>query len=215
VWNDLNADGQQGPGEPGSAGVTVDLMAESGEIVGTTSTDSSGHYQFTGVIPWDGYQVNVHIPAGYRATMPHQGGPETDSTFGYDGTSDWFWPAEGSQELTIDAGLVQDGPGHVGDLVWNDLNSDGIREPGGPGMAAVEVRLLDTDYEVIATTQTDAQGGYGFDGLIAGKDYRLQVVFPTDYKLAHVELSTEPGQEPTFNADGFSRVVSVAGPAPD
>jgi len=217
VWNDLNADGQQNPGEPGMAGVAVDLISESGDTVGTTTTDASGHYQFTGVIPWDGYQVHVQIPIGYRATMPHQGTAEADSTFGYDGTSDWFWPEESSQELTIDAGLVQNGPGRIGDLVWNDLDSNGLQDPGESGVGGVEMRLLDTNYEVMESTATDAQGAYAFNGLIPGKSYRVQMMIPTDYKLAHVISSESQGQtpgmptpeEPTFDPQGFSRIVQV------
>ena len=46
VWLDLNSDGIQQPDEPaGSA--TVSLLSDAGNVVATTTTDATGHYQFT------------------------------------------------------------------------------------------------------------------------------------------------------------------------
>lgn len=71
----------------------------------------------------------------------------------------------------------------IGDSVFHDLNADGIRDSGEPGLASVEVRLyLDTNadgrlderdaYKQSATT--DSQGQYTFSGLAAG-DYLVRV----------------------------------------
>ena len=46
VWLDLNSDGVQQPDEP-AASATVSLLAVAGNVVATTTTDATGHYQFT------------------------------------------------------------------------------------------------------------------------------------------------------------------------
>ena len=45
VWEDLNHNGQQDPGEPGIAGATVSLQTVTGTL--TTVTDANGIYTFT------------------------------------------------------------------------------------------------------------------------------------------------------------------------
>ncbi len=46
VWADVNADGVQNPNEIGIEGVTVNIYDADKNIVGTTTTDSSGYYLF-------------------------------------------------------------------------------------------------------------------------------------------------------------------------
>jgi hypothetical protein len=47
VWLDKNANGVQDAGEAGIAGVTVKLLDSTGTVVGTTTTDANGNYQFS------------------------------------------------------------------------------------------------------------------------------------------------------------------------
>jgi len=59
----------------------------------------------------------------------------------------------------------------IGDYVWNDLNSNGIQDAGEPGVAGVPVTLSGTDVDgnaISASTTTDANGAYLFDGLPSG-----------------------------------------------
>jgi hypothetical protein len=57
--------------------------------------------------------------------------------------------------------------GTVGDLVWDDLDGDGARDAGEPGLGGVTVRLL-SGAAVVATTTTSSTGSYSFNGLKAG-----------------------------------------------
>ncbi|WP_378144583.1 SdrD B-like domain-containing protein [Cnuibacter sp. UC19_7] len=59
----------------------------------------------------------------------------------------------------------------IGDLVWNDLNSNGIQDAGEPGVAGVPVSLSGTDADgntITASTTTDANGAYTFGNLPSG-----------------------------------------------
>ena len=46
VWLDADRDGFQDPGEQGIEGVTLDLLAEDGTLLGTATTDATGAYLF-------------------------------------------------------------------------------------------------------------------------------------------------------------------------
>jgi hypothetical protein len=51
----------------------------------------------------------------------------------------------------------------VGDFVFEDLDQDGIQDANEPGIANVEVKLLDGhDNTVVETTFTDSDGQYAF-----------------------------------------------------
>lgn len=65
--------------------------------------------------------------------------------------------------------------GSIGDLVWNDLNGDGLYSTDEPGIGGVEVSLLQDNgggFVTLATTVTGADGKYEFAGLEAGS-YRV------------------------------------------
>ena len=75
VWNDLNGNGCQDANEPGLPGVRVDLYAGcgvSGTPIDTKTTDSSGHYLFSGLCSGQ-YSVSFTTPAGYARTVANVG----------------------------------------------------------------------------------------------------------------------------------------------
>jgi protocatechuate 3,4-dioxygenase beta subunit len=80
VWRDLDSDGVQDVGEPGVAGVTVELVDKDGNAVNDadgspvvpTTTDSSGHYLFSNLAPGD-YRVRFTLPSGNRFTTAAAG----------------------------------------------------------------------------------------------------------------------------------------------
>src|SRR5262245_46410188 len=83
VWEDLNADGTQDPGEPGLANVTVELRAASGSVSPpvTTKTDAQGAYHFDGVTSPG--SIRVIPPGGFAGTAAKVDGADesADSDF--------------------------------------------------------------------------------------------------------------------------------------
>ncbi len=74
VWLDANRNGVQDSGESGIAGVTVKLENAAGNnVLGTTTTDATGHYSFTGLAPGQ-YSVQFAAPSGYTFSSAQQGG---------------------------------------------------------------------------------------------------------------------------------------------
>jgi SdrD B-like domain len=73
VWNDLNRNGIQDSGEPGIAGVTVELYkCDKDILVASTVTDASGYYLFSGLEPGS-YYVKFYAPMGCFFTQKDQG----------------------------------------------------------------------------------------------------------------------------------------------
>jgi uncharacterized repeat protein (TIGR01451 family) len=83
VWHDLNKNGVQDPGEPGVAGVTVNLLDGAGTtILLTIPTDANGNYKFEGLTPGTPYIVEFlpsSLPAGYQFTTQGGGGATSDA----------------------------------------------------------------------------------------------------------------------------------------
>ncbi len=106
VWNDLNGNGVQDSGEPGLAGVVLNLSGTDGlgnPVTATATTDGTGYYQFTQA-PGT-YTVSVAAPVGYAATVTGQGTAGTDSNVNPSGTTPVAL-ASGGSDQTIDFGFV-------------------------------------------------------------------------------------------------------------
>ena len=70
--------------------------------------------------------------------------------------------------------------GHVAGFVFNDLNGDGTRNPGEPGLAAARVDLLLPDNTLVSSVTTSADGAFTFRNVTSGS-YRLQETDPPGY----------------------------------
>ncbi|MBL8474054.1 MAG: carboxypeptidase regulatory-like domain-containing protein, partial [Rhodocyclaceae bacterium] len=187
VWHDLNANGVQDAGESGMSGVTVKLLDSAGTLLATTTTDSSGHYLFSGLDGGD-YKVQVAAPSGYTAAPKDQGGDDsTDSDIDAGGTTAVVSLTGGTDNLSVDAGLYQ--KASIGDRVWQDTNGNGIQDAGEAGVSGVTVKLLNAGGSVVATTSTNASGNYLFSGLTPG-DYAIQVVAPAGMSISAKDQGT-------------------------
>src|SRR3972149_6270862 len=65
----------------------------------------------------------------------------------------------------------------IGDLVWEDVDADGVQDPGEEGMGGVTVRLFDDAGTEVASTVTDDDGAYSFLNLRYG-EYHVEVDLP-------------------------------------
>ncbi len=181
VWEDMNRNGVQETGEPGVAGVTVNLKDGTGATVGTDTTDANGLYLFENLVPGD-YSVEVIKPAGYEFTLQDQGSDDyVDSDVNGSGAMIVTTLAPGENDLTWDAGIYR--PASLGNYVWEDLNLNGIQDTGEAGVAGVTVNLKDGTGAIVRTTTTDSNGLYLFENLVPG-DYSVEVIKPANYAVS-------------------------------
>jgi uncharacterized repeat protein (TIGR01451 family) len=199
VFNDANNDGILDNGETGIANVPVALLDSNGNVVASTTTDGTGHYQFTNLLPGT-YSVRITPPAGFVSSTGTNGSASGPFEPGVSGTQDnqdhgttsgaFIVTAPitlgaagsaqnpdngGTANLRQDFGLFQ--TLSIGNFVWNDANNDGLVGNGETGLSGVTVNLRDQNGNLVATTTTNAQGGYLFTDLTPGQ-YRVEVVTP-------------------------------------
>lgn len=197
VWNDLDQDGIQDPGEPGISGVTVTLYDCIGSPMETTVTDAGGNYYFSG-FNHGSYQIGFESPDGFAFSPQYQGGDAA-----VDSDVD---PGSGLTECTyfdisaidndLDAGLFVPDGGEVtiGDRVWYDADRDGIQDQGEPGMSMVPVTLYECDGYPVATTWTDNNGFYLFQNVDQG-EYYVGFDCPHGFEISPMGEGTDPSRD--------------------
>ena len=99
----------------------------------------------------------------------------------------------------------------LGDFVWRDLNADGLQDAGEPGIEGVTVNLLDPNngFSVLETTTTDADGLYGFSGLMPG-DYTVEFVKPADHVFSPKDAGDDALDSDADTATGRTDAVTLA-----
>ncbi len=183
VWHDLNANGVQDDGEPGIAGVAVNLLDAGGAVIDTTTTDGDGLYGFTGLVPGT-YSVQFATPTGYAATAANIASVDgdagdSDSVGGFTGA---YTLVGGETNDTIDAGFLLSS-GSIRGTKYHDLTGNGLTGDD-TGLGGVTIYLDAnnngslTDGEIFTTTAAD--GSYAFNGLAPGT-YIVREVVGTDW----------------------------------
>jgi large repetitive protein len=189
VWLDSDKDGIQDPTEAGVSGVTATLYNNAGVALATTTTDPTGKYRFNG-LPDGAYSVGFsNLPEAMGFTTSNAGSNDSlDSDVNpSSGKTQAVTLAGGQHNPTLDAGIYPQGKpsftGTLGDVVWYDLNNNGIQEFGEVGVSDVVVTLFDLGPDGIKGTPddgpskymyTDIQGNYLFTNLPASN---YQVAF--------------------------------------
>jgi hypothetical protein len=229
VWLDMNSDGVQQPDEP-AASATVLLLTGTDNVVATTNTDATGHYEFTN-LRGGRYRLKfTQLPAHHLLTGRAAG---TDAALDSDpdpatGRTPVFALAQGAPNLvpvtgtnaasidfedrTLNAGLVT--RYSIGARVWFDNTGDGVLGPSDGGVAGVTVQLLGSESEeVLATEVTSPTGQYSFNGLAAGS-YRIRFS-----KVPRGLTFTRPNAgDPAIDSDadqvGMSGVFTVGSETP-
>jgi Ca2+-binding RTX toxin-like protein len=124
IWHDLYhgpchlVDGIQDTGEPGIAGVIVNLLNGAGNLITFTTTDSHGNYKFTDLDPGT-YVIEVSpdnflaggVLEGWYATLQNRGCDETADSDGDLSTyrSNSVTLTEGEHSIDIDFGFFTTG----------------------------------------------------------------------------------------------------------
>ena len=203
VWHDADKNGIQDNGESGVSGVTVQLFyngACSGSSASTVQTNSGGYYIFENLNQGT-YSIKFTPPTGWMFTTQHASGSanwndsDPDPATGCVGN---IWLPQGNNDTSRDAGIYQqDTPTPtatptftptptatpvqdkvaIGNMVWNDANSNSIMDAGETGIDGVSVGLyLDrndngvcepdgADSPAVATDTTANGGRYLFLGV--------------------------------------------------
>ncbi|RKP57116.1 hypothetical protein D7Z26_03800 [Cohnella endophytica] len=219
VWEDLNQNGIQDVGEKGLNGLKVELLAEDGTVIRTTTTADNagvpGYYKFTQLIPGK-YRVKFTVKPAYMFTIKGAGTGSNNSDAGLDGTTDYVTLLPGEDNADIDAGMYL-APvielSKLGDFVWLDQNGNGIQDPGELGLNGVQVELYNIYNAVIATTVTENDengkaGFYEFKNLLPN-DYSVKFIVPDGYALSPYLVGNDDKIDSDAGTDGLTAVIHL------
>lgn len=181
VYRDANRNGTQNAGDTGIANVTITLKDAGNATVGTTTTASDGSYLFAGVAAGN-HTVEETQPLGYGSSVSS---PDSVAI---------VVPAGGAATASFADTLST-----LAGSVFVDLDNDGVRDAGEPGISGVTIAIAGTDAAggvVNRTAGTDASGNYIFIDLLTPNGTGYTVSQPT---------------QPPLYADGLDAAGTSAG----
>ena len=214
VWNDANANGIQDANETGISNVTVSLYDGNTSLLRTTVSNSNGEYAFTNLAAGT-YKVRFTLPMGYAFTTTSAAG-STSTNDSDPSTTTGFTPnitlGVATDNLDADAGLVlaDAQTASIGDMVWNDVNQNGIKNANEPGVPGITVCLLDASAVLLASTTTDVFGQYLFTNVAPG-NYIINVGKPANWSYSPINAGNDDFDSDVDNAGNTALITLVAG----
>ncbi len=178
VYEDNNENGQRDANEPGIPGVRLLLLDEAGNFTGKeVVTDQKGAYRFEGLMPLRVYGIQEIQPEGYfdGQDSAGNGGGQVDSESDRI-TGIWLLPGRHLQGY--DFGELR--PVSLAGWVIADRNGNCRLDPDEQPLAGVTIWLEGAGGVRLASTVTDAQGRWQFQGLPPGV-YAVVEVQPEGY----------------------------------
>ncbi|MDX1449199.1 MAG: SdrD B-like domain-containing protein, partial [Acidimicrobiia bacterium] len=160
-FEDLNADGTRDDGEDGLEGWEIHLFGTDGQgndVHEHATTDANGDYSFT--VPPGSYTVCESQVGGWTQSYPQAGADcsEHGGGVGYDITLTSNETDSGNDFGNFSTGLKAG-------TKFNDLDADGVRDEGEPGLAGWTIHIFDkaTGGQVLDQhAVTDEDGSYSF-----------------------------------------------------
>jgi hypothetical protein len=197
--------------EPGMQGVTVTLRLGGSDVL-TTTTDATGAYTFTGVLPANGYQVRVINPdsTNFLLVTPAGGDNDLQTPVGDDADTAAFNVAPGATVSGLSDAAVR-GRATVTGQVWEDLNGNGQRDagegvgalPGVPVTLTVTVNLPGLLSTTITTNTVTSGGFYTFTALPGWANASNEVSFTLGFATPSGWFATLPDVgAPATDSDG-------------
>jgi hypothetical protein len=183
VWDDLDNDGVRDPNE-GTFFVGNHRMELIGTEAGTNkwiyqiAEIENGLYRFTG-LKQGTYKVQVQMVTGYKAGKVSAGafgGTPVEGTGVQDIPLPGGWQVSGGYNFGLRKFTPPTEPPRptLSGYVWDDLNSDGVRDPNESPLANADVTLtgqlnFPQNQFVELWARTDANGRYEFTNLPSGR----------------------------------------------
>jgi SdrD B-like domain/PKD domain len=86
----------------------------------------------------------------------------------------------------------------LGDLVWNDVNANGIQDAGEPGLSSVTVELYNATNVKVETVNTDSSGYYSFSNVTTA-NYSIRFILKSGYKFTKQNIGADDTKDSDAN----------------
>jgi len=183
-------------------GVQIDLLDAQGNVIETTYTNALGEYEFTDLHPGT-YSVREHQPEEYfdgGERVGSLGGNSHDQGEVYSFLTDIY---VGSDQHGIQYDFCEKPPASITGRVGASYGPDCKFDDPDILLEGVRIDLLSAQGVIVATTYTNAQGVYRFDGLRAG-EYQVFEHQPTGYYDGGERVGSHGGER-----DGIDTIHSI------
>ena len=216
-----------------TANVGSDTSIDSSSTSATSAMIPAGGQDLTldfGIVPtngWNAYNATTTTTSttvvggggsGSTSTTVVGGGSSsgsTSTTVAGSGSGTTTSTVSATTTSSIAPATVVPGGVSVGNLVWIDLNKDGIQDVGEPGITGVKLVLrdiagrvvTDLDGKTVGPTYTDANGFYYFSNLPVGQ-YEVSITYPLGY------TPTKTGSGTTATDSSTDSAISKSLPTP-
>jgi len=202
VWEDLDANGEQGANEPGIPNVQVQLYdASSNSLIANTFTNADGNYLFSGVGAGSYFVKVVQLPGTHSDYIPTDADATADG-FDSDLTNEnGVWTTAtivmvaDEMNMSVDVGFYEGNM--IGNQVWFEAAGGTLNsyDAGDTPVENLEVTLVDAVTDAtVATRFTDPFGRYLFQEVPKGT-YYLEFMAPAN--MTFIEPNALPGDDIT------------------
>ncbi len=156
----------------------------------------------------------THNPSDYTYGFQlGYGANVKDSDYGFSGWFAFSGDYNGHGDFNADLGnCLAQSSAHIGDQIWEDLNGNGQKDSGEPGISNVFVFLEDENGVAIPGVDfqlTDADGKYAFEDLSAGS-YRVRFATPIGYLLTDNDQGDDENDSDANLIDGRSPLINLS-----
>ncbi|HWM69579.1 MAG TPA: SdrD B-like domain-containing protein, partial [Steroidobacteraceae bacterium] len=214
VYADNNNNGTIDSGESGIAGVTVSISGT--DVFGNTVThapvtsDSSGNYLFDSLEQANssGYTITETQPSAYADGLETAGTPPGGTVSATVGSNTITGIVLDKDQIATGYNFGELRNNKLSGIVFADINNNGLKDTGDPGISGVTVTLTGTDARgsaVSLTTTTSSTGAYSFSNVLPGT-YQIAETQPTAYADGTDTVGTPTGGSNAVN-DQFSGIT--------
>ena len=187
-FNDINGNALRDPGEPGLPNFTIYVDANINGVFDpnepSSITDADGNYFLSNLLPGV-YPVREIQQPGFGQTTP-----------------DPFLSINGDNITNIDIGNAPS-LGSIAGVKFNDINANGFRDAGEPGLPNFTIYLDTNNNSVLDSGEpgsiTDANGNYSFNGIPSG-------VYPVREVQQPGFVQTTGDRVINLNGENFSNI---------
>ena len=209
-FDDRDGDGVRDSGEPGIGGVEIRVIDTRTGVFFSTLTLPDGSYRICGLSQGRSFRVVEFPPFAFEQTGPNDRRISRRVIARERGYFIEFCD-EDVGNLDFGNRLI---PNAIGGLKFEDLNANGQRDPGEPGMANVTIRLTPSGTTTARTAATDAAGNFLFTEVAPG-NYVLSEIVPVGFTQTAPPTGTIPvtlaaGGPPSTTSSGTSVASSPA-----
>ncbi len=181
-FEDLNADGVKDTGEPGLSGWTIFVDYNDNDAVDTDEpsavTSSGGSYTISGIKPGT-WKIKEVLQAGWTQSYPTSGYDEETFT---------------SHAALTDKNFGNWTPASVSGVKFEDLNADGVKDSGEPGLSGWTIFVDYNNNGAVDTDEPSALTG-------SGGSYTISGIKPGTWKIKEVLQTGWTQSYPTSGYD--------------